>query len=77
LIPDELVQSTELDKATQKAGYDLDRSSNLKGMSRKPGDHLDEFDLEHRGSHPRYTDAVKRELNDTTDRLKERYNTDG
>lgn len=59
-----------------QAEYNLDEASNLTGMPRKPGDRLDDFDVEHRGSHPRYTDAVKRELNDTTDRLKERYNTD-
>ena len=76
IIPDELVQSTELGRAAQKAGYNLDEATNLRGMPRKPGDRFDEFDVEHRGSHPRYTESVKAEIIRTTRQLKRRYKTD-
>lgn len=75
IIPDELVQSTELGKAAQNAGYNLDEASNLRGMPRTPGDRLDEFDVEHRGSHPRYTSAVEREMMIVTNELKRKYKT--
>lgn len=75
IIPDELVQSTDLGKAAQRAGYNLDDASNLTGMPRQPGDRLDDFDVEHRGSHPRYSSAVEREMVLVENELKLKYKT--
>jgi A nuclease family of the HNH/ENDO VII superfamily with conserved AHH len=75
LIPDEIVQTSELGKAAKKAGYDLDEGSNLKGLPRTAKDRLDEFDVEHRGSHPEYSKAVKLEMEKTAEELKLEYKT--
>jgi hypothetical protein len=76
IIPDEVVRNSELGRAAQKAGYDLDNGNNLKGLPRKPGDKLDTNDVEHRGSHPEYSKEIKNEIDATTDRLKQKFETD-
>ena len=74
LIPDEVVQTTELGKAAQKAGYNLDEGNNLKGMPRTEGDRINEFDTEHRGSHPKYSGLVTEEMNKTAKKIRDKYN---
>lgn len=75
IIPDELIRNSELGKAAQKAGYDLDNGNNLKGLPRQPGNKLDINDVEHRGSHPEYSKRVTKEIDETTTNLKREYKT--
>jgi A nuclease family of the HNH/ENDO VII superfamily with conserved AHH len=75
IIPDDIVQTSELGKAAQKAGYDLDDASNLKGMPRDASKRANEFDVEHRGSHPKYSNAVRRRIEKVEVELKEKYKT--
>ncbi len=76
LIPDEVVQTTELGRAAQKAGYNLDQASNLRGMPRKQSDRLDDLDIEHRGSHPKYSELVTKEMNDAAKNIRRKYKLD-
>ncbi len=73
IIPDELVRNTELGKAAQKAGYNLDEAGNLKGMPRKSGDKLGIEDIEHRGSHPQYTQRVQDRMEQIERQLIKKY----
>jgi hypothetical protein len=75
IIPDDIVQTSELGKAAQKAGYDLDNTSNLKGMPRDAAKRANEFDIEHRGSHPKYSNDVKKRIKEVEGELKEKYKT--
>ena len=61
LVPDNIVQRQPLAKAAREAGYDLDRSSNLKGLPKDPAD-IGAGDIGHWTSHPQYDRIVTGEL---------------
>jgi Domain of unknown function (DUF4157)/A nuclease family of the HNH/ENDO VII superfamily with conserved AHH len=63
LIPDNIVQDHPLGVAARKAGYDLDRGSNLKGLKKTEGlTDVDAGDVGHWSSHPKYDKLVEDEL---------------
>lgn len=63
LIPDNLVQDHPFGDAARKAGYDLDRGTNLQGLKKteKLTD-VDAGDVGHWSSHPKYDKLVDAEL---------------
>lgn len=64
IIPDNVVQDHPLAKLVRKqAGYDLDRGSNLLGMTRKDYTNVTAGEMGHWTSHPNYDAIVKGELN--------------
>ncbi len=64
IIPDNVVQDHPLAKiARKKAAYDLDRGSNLLGMTRKDYTNVSAGEMGHWTSHPNYDAIVKGELN--------------
>lgn len=63
LIPDNLVQDHPLGVAARKAGYDLDRGSNLQGLKKTEGlTDVDAGDIGHWSSHPNYDKLVEADL---------------
>jgi hypothetical protein len=63
LLPDNIVQDHPLGVAGRKAGYDLDRGSNLKGLKKSEGlTDLDAGDVGHWSSHAKYDKLVQDEL---------------
>ena len=73
LLPDEIVQKTELGKLAQKAGYNLDRSDNLLGLARSAADKKAKTDVGHWTSHPKYSREVEAEMDKTLNALKQKY----
>lgn len=75
ILPDEIVQTSELGKAAQKAGYDLDRASNLEGLPNKNSFDPNKDKIGHWGSHKDYSKSVRNEIEQTTRKLKAKFQT--
>jgi hypothetical protein len=73
VIPDELVRTTELGRAAQKAGYNLDRSENLTGLAKSEKAKISPDEIGHWTNHPEYTELVKRKMDDAAKELKDEY----
>jgi hypothetical protein len=73
VIPDELVRNTELGRAAQKAGYNLDRSENLTGLAKSEKAKLSPDEIGHWTNHPEYTRAVQKKMEKAAIDLKDEY----
>jgi hypothetical protein len=73
VIPDELVRNTELGRAAQKAGYNLDRSENLTGLAKSAEAKLSPDEIGHWTNHPKYTKAVREKMDDAVKELNAKY----
>jgi hypothetical protein len=73
LILDELVRNTELGRAAQKAGYNLDRSDNLMGLAKSAEAKVSPDEIGHWTNHPEYTRAVRKKMDDAAKELKNKY----
>lgn len=72
LIPDEIVQKTELGKLAVSHGYNLDRGENLLGLARSAADKKLKGEVGHWTSHPKYSREVEEEMNRTFNALKQK-----
>jgi hypothetical protein len=75
VIPDQVIRNTELGKAAQKAGYDLDRAENLMALPNKRTFDPTKDAVGHWSRHDNYSRAVRDEINKTADKLKGKYGT--
>jgi hypothetical protein len=73
VIPDELVRTTELGRAAQKAGYNLDRSENLTGLAKSEKAKISPDEIGHWTNHPKYTKAVREKMDDAVKELNAEY----
>ncbi len=73
LIPDELIQKSNLGKAAQKAGYNLDEGSNLLGLPRSNANKITQDEIGHWTNHKDYTKLVQKRLKDVEDNLIRKY----
>lgn len=73
LVPDEIVQKTELGKLARDAGYNLDRSENLLGLARSAADKKLTGEVGHWTSHPKYSREVEAEMTRTHNALKAKH----
>jgi hypothetical protein len=73
IIPDELIQKSNLGKAAQKAGYNLDEGSNLIGLPRSNANKITPNEIGHWTNHKDYTKLVQKRLKDVEDNLIRKY----
>jgi hypothetical protein len=73
IIPDKVMQNTELGRAAQKAGYDLDRAENLMALPNKRTFDPTKDAVGHWSKHSKYSEAVQDEMTRTADKLKGKY----
>jgi hypothetical protein len=75
VIPDQVIRNTELGRAAQKAGYDLDRAENLMALPNKRTFDPAKDAVGHWSKHENYSKAVKLEMEKTAKDLKSKYHT--
>jgi hypothetical protein len=73
IIPDKVMQNTELGRAARAAGYDLDRAENLMALPNKRTFDPTKDAVGHWSKHSRYSDTVKARMEAVANDLKAEY----